>query len=314
FEKLPVAPREVAEASVYFAWKDMTEDRFTRLVSAYGDYWEGRGQDSDTWGLFSLLEIAPQSRGHFGIYSQFCQPDGTAADLSVLNEFLETFAPFSPDAPPVGRRGPIVPGIFRSGRRVNAGRNQASGQYEVVIRPWLDATIGDGGSGAPGRAKYKSAYMKRSFTPAEASTIYRFYASNELGARDSVVSIDSYGGAINRPRLARETSIAQRSSVMKLQWQCYWQDAAEDDDHLRSLDKFFTAVYTGSHVDAQHQGTPWGERYEGCYMNYPDSDMLRYPYWPELFYGRDGLYKFLQQVKRRYDPNNVFHSSMSVQE
>jgi FAD/FMN-containing dehydrogenase len=49
-------------------------------------------------------------------------------------------------------------------------------------------------------------------------------------------------------------------------------------------------------------------------MNYPDSDMLRYAYWPELYYGRDGLYKFLQQVKRKYDPNNVFHSSMSVQE
>lgn len=49
-------------------------------------------------------------------------------------------------------------------------------------------------------------------------------------------------------------------------------------------------------------------------MNYADTDMLRYSYWPELFYGRAGLFPFLQQVKRRYDPNNIFHSSMSIRE
>jgi FAD/FMN-containing dehydrogenase len=156
--------------------------------------------------------------------------------------------------------------------------------------------------------------MKRSFTPAEASTIYRFYNSDQITAQNSVLSVDSYGGAINQPQLAQQTSIAQRSSIMKLQWQCYWPDPSGDQIHLEQLNKFYTDLYSGSDVDPHHQGTPWGERYEGCYMNYPDSDMLRYAYWPELYYGRDGLYAFLQQVKRKYDPNNVFHSSMSVQE
>jgi FAD/FMN-containing dehydrogenase len=40
--------------------------------------------------------------------------------------------------------------------------------------------------------------------------------------------------------------------------------------------------------------------------------MLRYSYWPELYYGRTVLYPFLQDVKRRYDPNNIFHNSMSI--
>ena len=137
-------------------------------------------------------------------------------------------------------------------------------------------------------------------------------SGDSVTARSSVVSIDSYGGAVNRPELAAETAIAQRSSVMKLQWQCYWFDPAEDAQHLRELDAFYTAVYTGEHVDAHHQGTPWGDAYEGCYMNYADADMLRYPYWPELFYGRDGLYRFLQKTKQKYDPNNVFHHAMSV--
>ncbi len=40
--------------------------------------------------------------------------------------------------------------------------------------------------------------------------------------------------------------------------------------------------------------------------------MLAYPYWPQLYYGDQGLYPFLQGVKRRYDPNNIFHHAMSV--
>lgn len=306
FDKLPVAPREVANASLFFSWKDMTEDKFTRILVAFGDYWEGRGKEPDTWGLFSLLEVTPQERGFFGLHCQFCQPDGTADDLTVLNEFLRRFDAFGPTS-----AIPLTPspGMHRMNLRTHRSPN--SGATRI---PWLDATVGSGGGGGPTRAKYKSAYMKRTFTPAEAAVIYKFYTSPSNRGRGSVISIDSYGGAINRPELAATTAVAQRASVMKLQWQCYWQDAAEDSEHLHAMDEFYTAVYTGDHVDAQHQGTPWGDRYEGCYMNYADADMLRYSYWPELYYGRDGLYPFLQQVKRRYDPNNIFHSSMSVRE
>lgn len=312
FDKLPVAPQEVADASLYFAWKGMTQDRFTRIMTTFGDYWEGRGKDPDTWGLFSLLEITPQKVGHFGIHSEFCQPDGTAKDLSVFKEFLGHFSEFEPILTISGAAAVMAKSA--PGTRRPDLRHQVDFTNAITVRPWLDATVGGGGGGGPTRAKYKSAYMKRTFTPAEAKTIYDFYNSSDNKGHNSVISIDSYGGAINRPEMAGQTAVAQRSSVMKLQWQCYWREAAEDAHYLRAMDSFYTAVYTGSHVDADHQGTPWGERYEGCYMNYADADMLRYSYWPELYYGRAGLYPFLQQVKRRYDPNNVFHSSMSIQE
>jgi N-acylhexosamine oxidase len=312
FDKLPPAPREVAEAYMIFDWAGMTEDRFTQVLTTYGDYWAARGQDTDTWGLFALMDVTPVIRGHFGAYIQYCQSDGTAKDLSVLEEFLNRFSSLGASILPM-RHTTIgqARGVGHSGAN---RKNTPLDPRGITIRPWLDATIGGGASGAPTRSKYKSSYMKRTFTAAEASTIYRFYHSDQVAAHDSVVSIDSYGGAINRPGLAQHTAIAQRSSIMKLQWQCYWHDEAEDQAHLEQLDKFYTDIYSGSHVDPQHQGTPWGERYEGCYMNYPDSDMLRYPYWPELYYGRDGLYPFLQQVKQKYDPNNIFHSSMSVRE
>jgi FAD/FMN-containing dehydrogenase len=311
FDRLPPAPREVASASLYFAWKDMTKERFVRLLTTYGDYWEGRGRDPDTWGLFTLLEVTPQSTGHLAIHAQFCDPDGTVADLSVLNAFLDMFAPFHPTPVPFHAPARVAagPSTMRSRSTVQRPENPLR---DVRITPWLDATIGGGASGSPTRAKYKSSYMKRTFTRAEAETFYRFYTSPDGAGEGSVVSIDSYGGAVNRPELASSTAIAQRSSVMKLQWQCYWHEESDDARHLRAMDRFYTDLYSGEHVDADHQGTPWGDRYEGCYMNYPDSDMLRYSYWPELFYGREGLYPFLQHVKQRYDPHNIFHSSMSV--
>ena len=121
----------------------------------------------------------------------------------------------------------------------------------------------------------------------------------------------SYGGAINRTQMLDETVACQRSSVMKLQYQTYWDNAAEDEGHLAWIRDFYQDMYTGPDVDTAHQGTPFpGKNYQGCYINYPDVDMLNYPYWTELYYGPD--YEFLQQVKKKYDPNNVFHHAMSI--
>jgi FAD/FMN-containing dehydrogenase len=235
------------------------------------------------------------------MYIQFCQADGTAKDLSVLQEFLARFDKFQPASHLRGMGG---------GSTVKHIGQHSS--VELSRMSWLAAATGDRSGSMQERAKYKSAYMKRNFVPAEAQTIYRFYSGNSITSRSSVVAIDSYGGAVNRRGLAEETAIAQRASIMKLQWQCYWTDPSMDAQHLRELDAFYTELYSGKHVDADHQGTPWGDAYEGCYMNYPDADMLRYTYWPELYYGQSGLYPFLQRVKQTYDPNNVFHHAMSV--
>lgn len=300
FQQLPAAPREVVQVYVRFPWETISEDQFISLLLTYGDYWATRGCDPDTWGLFTILDIGARGPGgHLGMYVQFCQPDGTSRDISVLREFLAKFDKFQP---------------FTPQRGMEAGAKQAARQPRIDFErmSWLAAATGDRSGSRGERAKYKSAYMKRNFVPAEAQTIYRFYSGNSIAARSSVIAVDSYGGAVNRQGLADETAIAQRKSIMKLQWQCYWQDPAEDAQHLSDLDSFYTALYSGKHVDADHQGTPWGDAYEGCYMNYPDVDMLRYSYWPELYYGRDGLYPFLRKVKQTYDPNNIFHHAMSI--
>lgn len=310
FDKLPLAPEEVMEANISFAWAGMTEDRFVSILTTFGDYFKTRGKDPDTWGLFAVLVAQHQSAGHFGMSVQFCNPDGTCKHLSVLTEFLDHFQECNPVA-----GEPVPSQAFGSGPRSSAGEKVCSGAHTMVRRDWLTTTGNNGGSSESSRGKYKSTYMKRNFTKEEARCIYKHMTRAIPGVdlRASMVAVDSYGGAINRKGLDEETSICQRSSVMKLQFQTYWNKPEDDAPHLVWISDFYRDIYSGSNVDSRYAGTPFpGEYYEGCYINYPDKDMLAYPFWPQLYYGDGDLYPFLQGVKRKYDPNNIFHHAMSI--
>jgi Berberine and berberine like/FAD binding domain len=309
FEKLPPAPQEVVHAHLSFDWAKMTEERFVTIVTTFGDYWEKRGRDPETWGLFSIMGLSHSSSMNFGISAQFCNPDGTCTDLSVLNEFLDLFHTCEPSS-----EAALIPGEQKI-PPANLGSTVCMGLHQIVRRSWLDATIGGGGTGGGFRAKYKSAYMKRSFTSYEAKCLYKYLTKRPTGVdlRGSVVLVDSYGGAINRAPLADETAICQRNSVMKLQYISNWGTPAEDAGRLRWLREFYNEMYSSPEGDSRYTGTPYpGERYEGCYINYPDCDMLAYPFWPQLYYGEKELYPFLQAVKHKYDPNNIFHHAMSI--
>lgn len=295
FDKLPPAPTEVARAALSFDWASMNEARFVAILTTYGNYWATRGKEPDTWGLFSIMPISHSSAGSFGMTVQFCNPDGTCNDTKVLDEFLDLFEPCNPTpALPVLPEKNTIPQPCAASRSKNK-------------LPWLDATTGRGGGGGGNlRAKYKSSHMKRNFTIAEAKAFYKHLTREIPGVdlRGSVVAVDSYGGATNQPHLAAETSVYQRSSIMKLQFQTYWARKEQDAGRLQWIKDFFSDVYSP---------TPFpGDRYEGCYINYPDVDMLEHKFWPQLYYGNGDLYPFLQEVKRLYDPNNIFHHAMSV--
>jgi hypothetical protein len=155
--------------------------------------------------------------------------------------------------------------------------------------------------------------MKNNFTAHEVGVFYKHLTRMMPGVdlTRSMVEVDSYGGAMSRKEMLEETVAYQRSSVMRLQFQTYWTDAAEDEGHNNWIREFYQELYSSPEVDAAHQGTPFpGANYQGCYINYPDADMLDHAYWPQLYYGPN--YEFLQQVKKKYDPNNVFHHSMSI--
>ena len=295
FSTLPTAPRELARASISFAWNGMTLEKMTDILTTFGRYWESRGQEPDTWGLYSVLELSHRSAGEFSISAQFCDPDGTCRDLRVMWDYLDLFSQWSSAA---GRDA--------------SGRNTA--RPSINQSDWLNVCAMTAGNAANRRGKYKSAYMRRGFIPSEVATIYKYMTKDVEGTSLHEASFDahSYGGAVNRKGMAEQTSMTQRDSIIKLQPLTYWEKPEEDAAQTKWLAQFYEELYSGPSADPHHSGTPyWNDRYQGCYINYPDADMLQYSYWPQLYYGESN-YAFLQDVKRRYDPNNIFHHAMSV--
>ena len=309
FDRLLKPPQEVISGGVSFDWATMTEQRFVDIVLTYGEYWATRGKDEDTWGLFSVLNLQHSEGGRFGLSLQFCNPDGTCRDLSVVNEFLDRFEHCDPSPEHSAIRAD------HAIAQASSTGTPCSGQHALRRRLWLDATVEGGSGGASSRAKYKSTYMKENFTATQAKCIYKHLKRTIPGVdlRGSMVAVDSYGAAVNRAELIAETSASQRSSIMKLQFMSFWKNSGDDEGRLRWMHDFYQDLYTSELVPAPYAGTPYpGKHYEGCYINYPDKDMLAYQFWPQLYYGEGELYPFLQNVKERYDPHNVFHHAMSV--
>src|SRR5260370_38643765 len=108
------------------------------------------------------------------------------------------------------------------------------------------------GGGSRSREKYKSAYMTRSFTAEDGRCMYKHMTRTIPGVdlRNSMVAIDSYGGAINRKNLVDETAAAQRSSVMKLQYQTYWREEKDDDARLKWIRDFYLEMNSCAAVDS----------------------------------------------------------------
>jgi hypothetical protein len=297
FDQLPPAPQEVLVSYMTFPWSELTEEKFAKILSTFGNYFATRGKDPETWGLFSIIQGNHKARGSFSIHTQFCNPDGTCKDPKVMEEYLALFDSCKPSSM-MSTNSPLV---------------EPFGPHRMIHDQWTDTSAAGGVRRGVTRAKYKSTYMLHSFTDRELSLFYKHLTRTMPGIdlSHSVVEIDSYGGAINRKQMVDDTVAFQRSSIMKLQYQTYWENAAEDEGHLAWIRDFYQEVYAGPDVDAEHQGTPFpGKNYEGCYINYPDVDMLNYAYWPQLYYGPN--YEFLQQVKKKYDPHNLFHHAMSI--
>jgi hypothetical protein len=89
---------------------------------------------------------------------------------------------------------------------------------------------------------------------------------------------------------------------MKLQYQTYWTDPADDDGNLSWIRNFYRSVY------ADTGGEPVSnEVTDGCYVNYPDVDLQN---WAALYF-KDN-YRRLQAVKARWDPTDQFRHAQSV--
>jgi Berberine and berberine like len=108
------------------------------------------------------------------------------------------------------------------------------------------------------------------------------------GSAPGALLIDAYGGAINRVPV-RATAFAHRSTLASIQY-----FATGDPVSARSWVNASRATLASSTSGA-------------AYVNYIDPDLAN---WQRAYYGSN--LPRLQQVKRAYDPHNLFHFAQSI--
>lgn len=282
FRELPPAPPEAYIANLAWNWSSMTQQQFTTLVQRYGEFLkENSAPGSPFDGLFGLLHLTHQAASQIVLTVQYVgnEPKRITEFIHFINRDAQV--------------GTIVPQTHAIGRHYFPQRTN-----EVQRMPWLYATQNFDGSGPNQRGKYKSAYMTKPFPDAQIATMWK-YLTDDFTNPQALLQVDSYGCRINAVA-PNATAVPQRSSIMKLQYQTYWTTEEETDENLRWMSDFYVAMY------GQSGPLPDGTM-DGCYVNYPDSDLKN---WEYLYYLDN--YPALQKVKARWDPNNIFNHEQSV--
>jgi len=283
FRELPPAPPEAHLVTLAWNWSSMTQSQFTTLVQRYGSFLQqNSAPDSPFDGLFALLHLTQQAAAQITLTAQYVgdQP-------ALLNEFVDYI---NGDAV----IGKVVPQTQAIGRHFFPLRTN-----DVTTLPWLFATQTLDGSGPNQRGKYKSAYMTQPFPDSQIETIWTWLTDPGFSNPQALLQVDSYGCAVNAVP-SDATAVPQRSSIMKLQYQTYWNTEDQTAANLDWMRSFYDAMY------GPNGPVPDGTM-DGCYVNYPDCDLKD---WAYLYYL--GNYPRLQQTKATWDPNNIFNHAQSI--
>jgi hypothetical protein len=307
-----------------YDWSSFTQATFGNFLQAYWQWFSSHNADWNAvdpglanGGLFTLLKLQNRSAGPIVLAIQYTGKDGMVGGIrdAPLVDFVNTMNAAAGVSPVVwdGFVPPNLPAL----QHPRAGQLFRNTTQDALSMDWLYLTQMINDSGANQRGKYKSAYQAGNFANTEISALWtHLNGATDPRLSQTLVQIDSYGGRINtNDETTNPTSVYQRKSLLKSQYQTYWTDPADDTFHIDWLRSLFAAVH------ADQGGKPYADstgRYEGCYINYPDVDMKYLandparidPQWLTLHYGDKA--KQLIVTKRAVDPNNVFRHEMSI--
>lgn len=306
FASLPDAPSHATVWTLAWNWSDMPLVAFRALLAEYADLMLSLPDNS-----FTLLKLTHSASPQLGLVLQIASPPDmswsdhrleAARDVQRIKNRLGSIAPTAPLRAPLGGHVGWMRGVPASA--------------EAQHLTYLEALQTLNGSGPNQSGKYKSAYMKQGF-PIEADM------------QQSLLQVDSYGGAINRIA-ADATAVPQRSSIMKLQYQTYWNNssapgqsgkppyASQEKAHVDWINQMYHDVYAAYGGTPDPAKDPTGT-VDGCYFNYPDValgshadgniDQALWLYFLDNYRLRA---RNLVAVKRRWDPDNLFHHAQSL--
>jgi FAD/FMN-containing dehydrogenase len=298
---LPKPPATVLLNGLAFSWADLTQDTFNRLVKNYGG-WHERNSAPNSSGL-ALVSSLSLNHKSSGSVSMFIQVDGDAPNAEqLLADFINEIRDgVAADVQPItgnsAEYGPM-PKLADAQRMpwFHAVRYLAT-NAPVLTNPTL-------------RADHKSAYHRTSYTDAELAVIYKYLTSTEIANPNAMVLLLPFGGNINAVDPAA-TAFAHRSSVLQALYQSFWSDPGDDAENLAWVRSLYAEVYAAT------GGVPIpNDHTDGCYVNYPDTDLSDPAFnasdvaWHDLYY--KGNYARLQQAKATWDPRNTFRHAQSI--
>lgn len=282
---LPRAPRAVRRRDVLWSWDSVTEDGLIGLIRNYCTWLvDNSAPGAPGTQLWSNLIVMHRSSGMVAM-TAVVDADVPDAD-NLLDDQLDTML-------------------------TGTGLTPASDERKTS--PWMGEWMPSYSwpNDPRGRYKHKAGYLRGCYTDQQLAVIWRYLSDPDYHNPAAGIVLTAFGGAVNAVAPDATASV-QRDSALKASYSAgMWQSAAEDDTHIRWVREFYRDVY------ATTGGVPVpNEVNDGSYISYPDVDLAD-PTWNtsgvpwHTLYFKDN-YSRLQQVKRRYDPRDVFRHALSV--
>ncbi|MBB0242851.1 FAD-binding protein [Streptomyces alkaliphilus] len=266
---------------VQWSWESLSRQAFTTLVRNFCRWFE--------------LNSAPGAKG-VQVWASLSASHQSAGVIGLMAGVEDTV--------PGGEA--MLDAMFAD---VTAGAHLKVASDTKYNLPWLDRE--NWFWGPPGRQKDKTSDLRKSYTEEQIATIYRYLTDDSINNPGAQVNLAAIGGKINTVR-QDATAYAHRDTILRAYFTPgVWRSQDQDAAHVTWVRKLYRDVYrrTG--------GVPVPDSINGgAYINYPDVDLADPEWntsgtpWHALYYRKN--YARLQQVKKAYDPRNVFRHALSI--
>ena len=282
---LPSAPKSITTFRAEWNWNEIDKASFARLLRNHGIWSEqNSGADSANASLWTLLIVHRQQLGK--IIIRGLSTEGAAAQKQI-DDYVAAVS-----------EGIVAP----SGR-------------EIARLSWLDFALNpfpDLFAMPPGgvSVKVKDAMLRKRLTDRQVDVVHDYMTRADYDIMGGAFGLASYGGRVNVIS-PEATASAQRNSIFDMACNTGWVDPRDEAANLKWVRAFYRELF------AETGGVPVpSDRYDGTFINHPDVDLVdpalntsSVP-WYMLYY-KDN-YPRLQQIKRRYDPRDVFRHALSI--
>jgi hypothetical protein len=343
FKSPPKAPSYIYTTAITIDWYDasgnlvITRDVFAEMLDFISQAAKSDQSNKAQWPSFFIFHANHVSAGSMVLAeyafdvpgTEMCGEDYRAHVIDTVRERHRRLA----EIVPISKKpGPIFgqPWHGDSSSLMPVAESNVIRHYT-----FLEGVQNANGSGPNRFGKYKSAYMKSGFTDTMVNGLYAglTQTSDVYNMSQCLCQIDSYGCQINTVA-SNATAVPQRSSILKLQYQAYWDNDEPVGQDDPTQEAFFVDwinnMYSATYADYGGYPNPWVSSHaascvDGCYYNYPDiylgTNNNSVPNDPGIDFAMRLYFTTnfqlstpynLQGVKNTYNNRNWFASAQSI--